>query len=59
MPDVWSQYGREVMDHFKNPCNVGEIENPDGVGHVGESVCGEITELYINGKSQNDSSLEQ
>jgi nitrogen fixation NifU-like protein len=35
------------MDHFKNPRNVGEIENPDGVGHVGNPVCGDIMELYI------------
>jgi len=35
------------MEHFKNPRNVGEIENPDGVGHVGNPVCGDIMELYI------------
>jgi nitrogen fixation NifU-like protein len=47
MPDVWSQYSKKVMDHFKNPRNVGEIENPDGIGHVGNPVCGDIMELYI------------
>jgi len=47
MPDVWSQYSNKVMDHFKNPRNVGEIENPDGIGHVGNPVCGDIMELYI------------
>ena len=35
------------MEHFKNPRNVGEIENPDGVGHVGNPICGDIMELYI------------
>jgi len=35
------------MEHFRNPRNVGEIENPDGIGHVGNPVCGDIMELYI------------
>ena len=47
MPDVWSLYSDKVMEHFKNPRNVGEIENADGVGHVGNPVCGDIMELYI------------
>jgi len=47
MPDVWSLYSEKVMEHFKNPRNVGEIENPDGVGYVGNPVCGDIMELYI------------
>jgi len=47
MPDVSSLYSGKVMEHFKNPRNVGEIENPDGVGHVGNPVCGDIMELYI------------
>ena len=50
MPDVWSQYSEKVMDHFKNPRNVGDMENPDGVGHVGNPVCGDIMELYIKVK---------
>jgi nitrogen fixation NifU-like protein len=40
-------YGEKVMEHFRNPRNVGEIENPDGTGHVGNPVCGDIMELYI------------
>ncbi len=40
-------YSEKVMDHFRNPRNVGEIENPDGIGHVGNPVCGDIMELYI------------
>ena len=47
MSDVWSLYSEKVMDHFKNPRNVGEIEDPDGVGHIGNPVCGDIMELYI------------
>ena len=47
MPDTRSLYSNKVMDHFKNPRNVGEIENPDGIGHVGNPVCGDIMELYI------------
>jgi len=40
-------YSEQVMEHFRNPRNVGEIENPDGIGHVGNPVCGDIMELYI------------
>jgi nitrogen fixation NifU-like protein len=50
MPDVWSQYSEKVMEHFKNPRNVGEMENPDGVGRVGNPVCGDVMELYIKVK---------
>lgn len=47
MRNAWSPYSKKVMEHFKNPRNVGEIENPDGVGHVGNPMCGDIMELYI------------
>jgi nitrogen fixation NifU-like protein len=47
MKDVFSLYSPKVMDHFKNPRNIGAIENPDGVGHVGNPVCGDVMELYI------------
>ena len=40
-------YSDEVMDHFRNPRNVGYIENADGVGKVGNPVCGDIMELTI------------
>ncbi|MGI6208324.1 MAG: Fe-S cluster assembly scaffold protein NifU [Anaerolineae bacterium] len=40
-------YSEIVMDHFRNPRNVGEIENPDGVGKVGNPVCGDIMEMTI------------
>jgi nitrogen fixation NifU-like protein len=38
------------MEYFRNPKNVGEMENPDGIGHVGNPVCGDIMELYIKVK---------
>jgi len=50
MRDVFSLYSKKVMEHFKNPRNVGEIENPDGIGHVGNPICGDIMELYIKVK---------
>ena len=42
-----SLYSKKVMEHFEHPRNVGEMKNPDGVGHVGNPVCGDIMELYI------------
>lgn len=50
MAEYRSQYSQKVMDHFCNPRNVGEMENPDGIGHVGNPVCGDIMELYIRVK---------
>jgi len=44
------QYSEKVMEHFRNPRNVGEIENPDGVGHVGNPMCGDVMEMYIKVK---------
>ncbi len=43
-------YSSRVMEHFKNPRNVGEIENADGIGHIGNPVCGDVMELYIQVK---------
>ena len=40
-------YSEKVMDHFTNPRNVGEIENADGVGEVGNPVCGDIMKIYL------------
>src|SRR5574344_1849753 len=40
-------YSDKVMDHFSNPRNVGEIENADGVGMVGNAKCGDIMKMFI------------
>ena len=40
-------YSTRVMDHFANPRNVGEIENPDAVGEVGNATCGDIMKIYL------------
>jgi nitrogen fixation protein NifU and related proteins len=40
-------YTEKVMEHFTNPRNVGEIENADGVGEVGNMKCGDIMRIYI------------
>ncbi len=45
-------YTEQVMDHFTNPRNVGEIENADGIGEVGNAKCGDIMKMYI--KVDND-----
>jgi len=45
-------YSEKVMDHFMNPRNVGEIDNPDGYGKVGNPVCGDLMEMFI--KVQDD-----
>ena len=41
-------YSEKVMDHFNNPRNVGEIENPSGVGTVGNAKCGDIMRMYLD-----------
>lgn len=45
-------YTDKVMDHFTNPRNVGEITDADGVGEVGNPVCGDIMKIYL--KIEND-----
>lgn len=40
-------YSQKVMEHFMNPKNVGEIENPDGVSEEGNPVCGDVMRFYI------------
>ncbi|HDL52661.1 MAG TPA: Fe-S cluster assembly scaffold protein NifU, partial [Proteobacteria bacterium] len=43
-------YSEKVMDHFRNPRNVGEIEDADGVGEVGNPTCGDIMKIYLKVK---------
>ncbi len=40
-------YNEKVMDHFRNPRNVGVIEDADGVGEVGNAKCGDIMKMYL------------
>jgi len=44
-------YSKKVMQHFKNPKNMGEMKNADGVGEVGNPVCGDIMRVYIKVKN--------
>jgi nitrogen fixation protein NifU and related proteins len=44
------QYSEKVMEHFRHPHNVGDMPDADGIGHVGNAVCGDIMELYIKVK---------
>lgn len=43
-------YSQQVIDHFTNPRNQGRMENPDGVGKVGNPVCGDVMYIYIKVK---------
>jgi len=45
-------YSEKVMDHFRNPRNVGVIEDADGIGEVGNARCGDIMKMYL--KIEND-----
>ncbi|MBU0880616.1 MAG: Fe-S cluster assembly scaffold protein NifU [Candidatus Omnitrophica bacterium] len=48
------QYSEKVMEHFRNPRNVGEIADADGIGNVGNPVCGDIMRLYIKVDPANE-----
>ena len=50
------EYSEKVFDHFTNPRNVGEIENPSGVGEVGNAKCGDIMKIYL--KISDDGIIE-
>ncbi|MDD4493179.1 MAG: Fe-S cluster assembly scaffold protein NifU [Eubacteriales bacterium] len=45
-------YSDKVMDHFRNPRNLGKMDNADGIGEVGNAKCGDIMKMYI--KVEND-----
>lgn len=46
-------YSEKVMDHFRNPRNVGEIADADGIGEVGNPVCGDMMAFYIKVKDDH------
>ena len=46
-------YTEKVMDHFRNPRNMGEIPNADGIGTVGNPVCGDMMTIYIKVKDNH------
>ena len=48
-------YSKKVMEHFTNPRNVGEIKDADGIGEIGNPVCGDMMSFYIKVK---DNKLE-
>jgi nitrogen fixation NifU-like protein len=47
---IWVMYTDKVMDHFTNPRNVGEIEDADGIGMVGNPICGDVMKITIKVK---------
>jgi len=47
-------YTKKVIEHFKNPHNLGKLKNPDGVGRVGNLICGDVMHIYIKvGSNKN------
>ena len=51
-------YSDEVMDHFMNPRNVGELEDPDGIGRIGNPTCGDIMEFQIKVEDERISDVK-
>ncbi len=51
-------YSEKVMEHFRNPHNVGEIPNADGVGTVGNPVCGDMMTIYIKVKDNRIANIK-
>lgn len=48
------EYSQKVLDHFRNPRNVGTIENADGIGTVGNSTCGDLDVVYLKIEKETD-----
>lgn len=49
-------YSKSVMDHFKNPKNVGELKDANGIGEIGNASCGDILKIYL--KINDDEIIE-
>ena len=57
--DITNLYSEKVLDHFKNPRNMGEIPDADGVATVGNPVCGDIMRMFIKiGKKNGEEFIE-
>ena len=51
-------YNKTVMDHFRNPRNVGVIEDADGIGEVGNPLCGDMMTIYLKIKDEHISDIK-
>lgn len=49
---MYQLYSQKVLEHFRHPKNLGKIKNPDGVGTVGNPICGDVMRVYIKVKTQ-------
>ena len=47
MSDTYTLYNPTVMDHFMNPCNMGDLKDADGIGEVGAAACGDIMKISL------------
>src|SRR4030042_3999239 len=52
MAEEIGSYNQIILDHFNHPRNMGEMENPDGVGEAQNTVCGDTMRLYIKGEME-------
>ncbi len=46
------QYSKKVLQHFRHPKNMGKLKNPDGIGKVGNPICGDVMTIYIKVKNK-------
>ena len=51
------EYSKEVKKNFLNPKNMGEMKNPDGIGKIGNPICGDIMHVYIKVKKEKDKKI--
>ena len=54
MNNIKQLYSEKVLEHFRSPKNLGEMENPDGVATIGNPVCGDVMKMYIKIGKKND-----
>jgi len=51
-------YSKKVLEYFRNPKNLGEIKNPDGIATVGNPVCGDVMKMFIKVKGNKISAIK-